>query len=199
MKTSSGRILFLLNRSVVVATTAALIPLLAPGGNSTARAAGQDPTSDIPADLRVDGPRVGIVHTTGFQVYTCAADATGKLAWTLKGPDAKFENASGLKGRHYGTPSGPAWEAADGSKVIGRKLKEHASSAADTIPWLLLEAKDHAGKGQLSSVTYIQRIHTVGGKAPALSGAKAGDEIRVAYRADYIFYGPGANPAGAKP
>ena len=147
----------------------------------------------------MEGPQVGIVHATGFQVYTCAPDAAGKLAWTLKGPDAKFENASGFKGKHYGTPSGPAWEAADGSKVVGRKLKEHASSTADTVPWLLLEAKTHAGSGKLSNVTFIQRIRTIGGKAPAVGGARAGDEIRVPYSADYVFYGPGATVHPAKP
>jgi hypothetical protein len=132
---------------------------------------------------------LGIVHASGFQVYTCAADATGKLAWTLKAPDATFENASGLKGTHS---VGPTWQADDGSKVVGRKLREHASSVADAVPWLLLEAKSHGGNGRLSGVAFIQRIHTVGGKAPAVGDAKVGDETRVAYSADYVFYGAGA-------
>jgi len=60
------------------------------------------------------------------------------------------------------------------------------------IPWLLLAAKDHGGNGVLSQVTYIQRIHSVGGKAPPATSGKVGKEVRVPYTADYIFYGPGA-------
>lgn len=182
--------------AIVALSAAATISLSALGRGSSTQAAGQDSNSDIPEDLRVDGPLVGVVHATGFQVYRCEAVATGKLAWTLKAPDATFENSSGLKGKHY---SGPTWEAADGSKVVGRKLRDHASSAADAVPWLLLDAKSHDGKGQLSTVTYVQRIHTSGGKAPAIGNAKAGDETRVAYTADYVFYGPGATIRHAKP
>ena len=170
--------------------------LVAVALTSSTQAGGQDPKSDIPDDLRVDGPLVGIVHATGFQVYRCEAIAVGKLAWTLKAPDATFENASGLKGKHY---AGPTWEATDGSKVVGRKLKDHASPTVDAVPWLLLEAKSHDGKGQLSAVTFVQRIHTSGGKAPAVGNAKAGDETRVAYTADYVFYGPGATIHPTKP
>jgi hypothetical protein len=47
------------------------------------------------------------------------------------------------------------------------------------------------GNGTFSHVTFIQRINTAGGKAPAAGDAKVGDEIRQPYTADYIFYGPG--------
>ena len=145
---------------------------------------------DVPLDLEVHGPQVAVVHATGVQVYTCTADAGGQLSWTLKGPDATFENVAGLKGRHYG---GPTWEAQDGSKVVGRKLQEHASPTGDAVPWLLLEGVKHEGNGVLSHVSYVQRIHTAGGKAPAVENAKVGDEARVRYSADYVFYGPGAS------
>jgi hypothetical protein len=144
----------------------------------------------VPDDLRVKGSPIAIVHASGFQVYVCSADAGGKLAWKFKAPDATFENAAGLKGKHY---AGPTWEADDGSKVVARKLKEHASPAPDAVPWLLLEATSHAGNGVLSNVTFIQRVHTSGGKAPAVGSAKEGDTTRAPYKADYVFYGPGAS------
>jgi hypothetical protein len=151
---------------------------------------------DIPENLRVNGPSIGVVHARGFQVYKCVADVNRKLSWTLKEPDAKFENAAGLTGTHY---AGPTWRASDGSLVRGHKLQEQASPEPNAVPWLLLEAASHEGSGKLSSVTFIQRIHTSGGVAPAVGDAKAGDEVRVNYSADYVFYGPGATTQPANP
>jgi hypothetical protein len=37
-------------------------------------------------------------------------------------------------------------------------------------------------------VTYIQRVNTVGGKAPTVSGGVAGEMARVPYTAEYFFY-----------
>ena len=52
------------------------------------------------------------------------------------------------------------------------------------------EAND--GKGALSSATTIQRINTKGGKAPAsdCDASHAGQQIRVSYSVDYLFYAP---------
>ncbi len=178
----------------IAVSIAALIWLLASAG--LAQADDKNPPSDIPDDLRVEGRPLAIVHAKGFQVYECKADTAGKLAWTLKAPDATFENSAGLKGKHY---AGPTWEAADGSKVTAHKIKEHASSDANAVAWLLLAAKEHEGSGRFATVTYIARIRTSGGKPPAIGDAKEGAEIRVPYTADYIFYGPGAKPSAASP
>jgi len=50
----------------------------------------------------------------------------------------------------------------------------------------------HEGSGVLSRATSIQRINTKGGKAPAsgCDAAHVGQELRVAYSADYVFYAP---------
>jgi hypothetical protein len=37
-------------------------------------------------------------------------------------------------------------------------------------------------------VTFIQRLNTAGGLAPATAGAAIGQEARVPYTADYLFY-----------
>ena len=138
----------------------------------------------VPKELDVEGPRVATVHATGYQVYTWDS------AWKLKAPDATF--TGGITGKHY---VGPTWECtSDGSKVIGHKMREHASPTG-AIPWLLLDAKGHEGKGVLAEVTYIQRLKTTGGVAPAAAGTKAGEEARVPYTADYVFFGPGAAPS----
>jgi hypothetical protein len=148
------------------------------------------PPANMPDNLQVSGSIVAEVHAEGFQVYALKRNAAGNLAWALKAPDATFENANGLRGKHY---AGPTWECTtDGSKVVGKKIADHSSPAADAIPWLLLAATSHDGAGIFSTVTFIQRINTTGGKAPASTDGKEGDEIRVPYTAQYIFYGPGA-------
>lgn len=142
----------------------------------------------IPPEIRVSGPPLLRVHASGVQIYVLT-ESPGGIAWKLKAPDATF-SGDGIEGKHY---AGPAWESTtDGSKVTGRKIAEHPSPDSNAVAWLLLVAKDHPGNGVMSNVLYIQRINTVGGKPPVTTGAKAGDEIRVPYSADYVFYGPGA-------
>jgi len=71
--------------------------------------------------------------------------------------------------------------------VVGKVL---ASATADpnAIPWLLLKAKSTDGPGIFAEVTYIQRVNTVGGKAPTAPGDYLGEEVRVPYTAEYFFY-----------
>jgi hypothetical protein len=129
------------------------------------------------------------VHAKGDQVYTCKGDA-GQFAWTLKAPDAQLFDKDGKSfGKHF---AGPSWEAADGSRVIGKAIANVPSPDADSIAWLLVNVVGHEGSGVLSPATTIQRINTKGGKAPAsgCDASHAGQEVRVPYSADYLFYSP---------
>jgi hypothetical protein len=131
-------------------------------------------------------------HGAGVQIYTCqsAKDDPARFSWTLSAPDAKIADKDGKPiGRHY---AGPTWEASDGSKVVGDVVARDDGPDPSAIPWLLLRAKSTAGHGRFSAVTYIQRLHTVGGKAPAAgcNATAAGQELRVSYSADYNFYMP---------
>jgi hypothetical protein len=129
------------------------------------------------------------VHAKGDQVYTCKGDG-GQFTWALKAPDAQLFSKDGkLFGKHF---AGPSWEASDCSRVTGKAVANASSPDADSIPWLLVNIVSHDGKGVLSSATTIQRIDTKGGKAPA-TGCDAshfGQEVRVPYSADYLFYAP---------
>jgi Protein of unknown function (DUF3455) len=128
------------------------------------------------------------VHAKGDQIYICQEGAT-QFTWTLKAPDAQLFDKDGKPfGKHY---AGPTWEANDGSSVKG-KAAANASPDPDSIPWLLVTVIDHKGQGVLSKVTSIQRLNTKGGKAPAsgCDSTSAGQEQRVRYSADYLFYGP---------
>ena len=129
------------------------------------------------------------VHAKGDQVYTCKEGVT-QFAWTLKAPDAQLFDKDGKPfGKHF---AGPSWEASDGSRVTGKAVANAPSPDADSIPWLLVNIVNHEGTGVLSRATSIQRINTKGGKPPAsgCDSAHAGQEVRVPYSADYLFYAP---------
>ena len=129
------------------------------------------------------------VHAKGDQVYTCKSDAA-QFTWTLKAPDAQlFDNDGKPFGKHF---AGPSWEASDGSRVTGKAVANAPSPDADSIPWLLVNILSHDGSGVLSRATTIQRLNTKGGKAPAsgCDASHAGQEARVPYSADYLFYAP---------
>jgi hypothetical protein len=146
------------------------------------------PTLAVPA-----GNRLALsVDATGVQIYSCKATATG-FAWTFVAPRADlFDDGHELVGKHF---AGPTWEwLDDGSTVVGAKVAGFTPDPA-AIPWLLLSAASHGGQGRMSKVSYIQRLQTTGGLAPA-SGCDAshvGAGAEVAYTARYYFYRPTQN------
>ena len=144
---------------------------------------------EVPAALAVPaGNKLAFYYDAiGVQIYGCDATATG-YGWVLRGPEANLYGHKGkLAGTHY---TGPTWQSKDGSTVVASKLADAPSPDATAIPWLLLGATSHTGKGRMSDVTYIQRLETVGGKAPATGcdATHAGDTVRVDYTATYYFY-----------
>ena len=129
---------------------------------------------------------------TGVQIYTCSArkDEPSKYEWILSAPEAELRDVSGKRlGRHY---AGPTWESDDGSKVTGEVKSRDNGPDASAIPWLLLVAKSNSGNGVFAKTTSIQRLDTVGGKAPAAGcdASQAGRQIRVPYTATYYFFSP---------
>jgi len=147
---------------------------------------------DIPDNLKVPSGNVLLLQAfgKGTQKYACPASATSKAtphAILLK--DDRDEGD--LVAIHFG---GPTWEALDGSSVVGDAAKAQHFKAPDPdgVDWLLLPAKSNAGKGLFSQVTYIQRLFTDGGQAPAggCDQAHEQSEVLVEYSAQYFFYGP---------
>ena len=128
----------------------------------------------------------------GDQVYTSAPSSNDPnvLEWKFKAPEAMLRSSHGaFLGVHY---LGPTWVIRDSSKVVGKLVAQAASPDPTAVPWLLLQATSpvtpHGGNGKLSNVTYIQRVDTAGGKAPATAPIQAGTEMRVHYTATYYFY-----------
>ncbi|MDZ8189172.1 MAG: DUF3455 domain-containing protein [Nostoc sp. ChiSLP02] len=152
-------------------------------------------SSQVPKNLQVPPGQSLLLKASakGSQIYVCKAksDNPNSFEWTLKAPDAVLFNEQGQQiGKHY---AGPTWELNDGTKVVAQ-AKANAPQA-NTIPWLLLSERSHQGNGILNKVNWIQRLNTVGGKAPA-SGCDATHkqlEVKVPYQADYYFWGVAAN------
>lgn len=147
----------------------------------------------VPASLNVPATQTlsVVAQASGVQIYDCSASKTdpAKFEWVFRAPEADLFDGAGRKiGKHY---AGPTWESNDGSKVIGEVKARDDGPDANAIPWLLLNAKSTSGNGVFGKAQSIQRVNTVGGKAPVggCSQAQAGKDARIAYRAAYYFYG----------
>ena len=118
----------------------------------------------------------------GVQIYRWNGSA-----WVFVAPEAILyanEDYDGVVAIHY---AGPTWESNSGSKVGGVRA---AGCTPDptAIPWLRLNGVTAEGPGIFHRVTSIQRVNTVGGIAPATPGTVVGQEARVPYKAEYVFY-----------
>lgn len=121
-------------------------------------------------------------YALGVQIYKWNG-----ASWVFVAPEATLyasHNYRGKVGTHY---AGPTWESNSGSNVIGRRLAG-CSVDSTAVDWLLLEAISTDGPGVFNGTTYIQRVNTVGGKAPTIPGGFVGAEARVPYTAEYYFY-----------
>ena len=139
---------------------------------------------NLPAALQVPPGNTVAFHAfaVGVQIYEWSGSA-----WVFVAPEAVlFADAGGHGevGIHY---AGPTWESQSGSKVFGARV---AGATVDptAIPWLLLRAVSTEGPGIFHRVTFIQRVNTTGGTAPATPGTGAGSRVEVLYTAEYVFY-----------
>jgi hypothetical protein len=148
----------------------------------------------VPTDIAVPaGHKVFLIaHAVGVQIHTCAVDPAG-YRWKFSGPRAELYGANGkLLATHFG---GPTWQARDGSRVMAT-LDGNGTITVDptAIPWLRLRATSTsagADGDRLAGTTYIQRIQTTGGLAPApetCNGGTVGNVAQIPYTADYAFW-----------
>ena len=108
---------------------------------------------------------------------------------------------------HPGLPFGsPTWQSSLDSSVVWAKMLPPPVTAgthpscpnAGSIPCLLLQSigslKGPAGGKVMTQTTYIQRLNTLGGTAPATgcsTAADVGKQIMMPYSADYYFFRAG--------
>lgn len=173
-----------MKRFILLAILAALAVSLA----GVAQAGPAEPPA--PAKVAVpDGHKLFLVgQASGFQIHECTA--TG---WRFVGPFANLYDDSGkLLTTHFG---GPSWQARDGSKVTATLDGDGTITVDPTaIPWLRLRVTSAiagADGDRLAATTYIQRLETTGGLAPAAGACNAGtlgQVARVPYTAVYAFW-----------
>ena len=121
------------------------------------------------------------VYARGVQIYRWDGQA-----WAPVGPSAKlFADAGGkgLVGTHF---AGPRWQSLSGSTVRGSVI-DRCVYDPNAIPWLSLAGVPETGPGVFAHATFIQRVNTVGGKAPATSGS-LNQVVEIPYTAEYYFY-----------
>ncbi|MEO7338509.1 MAG: DUF3455 domain-containing protein [Caldimonas sp.] len=146
----------------------------------------------LPEPVRAPAGQKMMMATNGIGeiTYECREkkDMAGQHEWAFVGPVATlYSGDRKAVGKYY---AGPTWEANDGSKVTGKQVAM-APAAAGNIPMQLVKAEPAMGAGAMQGVTYIQRVNTKGGVAPAMpcdAGTKGKRQV-VAYEADYVFYG----------
>jgi hypothetical protein len=148
--------------------------------------------ANLPAAVQVPAGNKVAMETVGVGEITYACnpkkDMAGQFEWVFVGPDAKLNDRSGKQvGKYYGPPA--TWESMDGSKLTGAQVAVSPSSAGN-IPLQLVKGNPAMGMGAMAGVTYIQRVATLGGVAPAMpcDAGTAGSKQIVKYQADYIFY-----------
>jgi hypothetical protein len=161
----------------------------------------------VPGDIQVPAGSVPFMvgHAVGTQNYVCLPSGT-VFKFVLFTPQATLFNGREALTTHYFSPNPQedgairaTWQHAhDGSTVWGQAVQASTDSrfvAPGAIAWVLLKAKGRAagspGGDTLMGTTYIQRVNTTGGSAPA-SGcsvqADVGAQAFVPYTADYFFF-----------
>jgi len=160
-----------------------LVALVAPAGADPGNGNSFPDLGDC-QQLRVGAGNVVVLDAfgVGVQIYTW----NGTI-WTGPVPAATlFADAGdhGVVATHF---AGPTWESNSGSRVVGAAI-DRCTPDPDSIPWVLLGAASTEGSGIFAKVTFIQRLHTVGGNAPTAPGTTVGEEARVPYTAEYVFY-----------
>ena len=117
----------------------------------------------------------------GFQIYHWNG-----TSWGTATPSATIYADAGGQGKIADHFAGPSWQSNSGSKVVGT-VADRCTPDAASIAWLALDAVAE-GDGLFAKVNFIQRLNTVGGNPPSTSGTFIGQEAKVPYTADYVFY-----------
>ena len=167
----------------------------------------------IPANLEVPAGNEVYLHgrATGTQNYVCLSTSTG-MRWQFLGPQATlyvsvFGDLQQQIATHFlspnpaenGLPRATWLQSFDSSQVWARAIASSTDPnfvEPNAIPWLLLQSVGGAtgptGGAMLSRTTYVQRLNTAGGIAPATGCSASTDVVGaialVPYTTDYFFY-----------
>jgi hypothetical protein len=192
------------NRGIISVVAAAVVTLTA----SASPANAHDNPPLVPQSLQVQQGNTVFLkgHAFGTQNYICLPAGTG-FAWTLFTPEATLFNRGDKQIiTHFFSPNPPAtailptWQHSRDSSAVWASAAappsfDPAFVAPGAVPWLLLQADatqdGPTGGDTLSGTTFIHRVNTSGGLAPATGCAslvQVGAKKFVPYEADYFFY-----------
>ena len=176
---------------------------------------------EVPTENRVylEGHAVGtqdyICMPCPNAITPAASCPASGFAWAFYGPQATlFDVDDGDDHQiitHFLSPNPaeadkprPTWQQSRDTSIVwannssppAQSSSDPAFVAAGAIPWLLLPVAGTqvgpTGGDKLTKTTFIQRLDTAGGIAPAASAcaaaADAGKKALVPYSADYFFY-----------
>ncbi len=202
MKSAINKISIILPAIAVIAAVftgcqkSELVPLIADSANPATKK--MISTPDVPAEIAVPAGNKVLYHcyASGVQIYQATESTTtpGQYVWTFVAPSATlYEKPNYTKqvGTHY---AGPTWEATLGPKknlfVVGTKLSS-VTEDASAVPWLLLQAVPGTDPGNFLKITFIQRLYTTGGLAPATAPTadQLSMQVSIPYTAEYYFFG----------
>ncbi len=182
----------MLRTATALASVLALSALAACGSMSSGMPMSMYSQDKLPAAVQVPAGNMVAMQTVGVGeiTYQCnpKKDMADQFEWSFVGPDAKLNDRGGKQvGKYYGPPA--TWESMDGSKLTATQVAV-APNGTGNIPYQLVKGNPAMGSGAMTGVTYIQRVNTQGGVAPAAACAasNAGAKQVVKYQADYIFY-----------
>jgi hypothetical protein len=149
---------------------------------------------DLPANLPGGNTRVATFYAEGVQKYKAQPKAGSNpvtYEWVFVAPKAELYDVTNAKVATHS--AGPTWQLTGSTtdSIYGQQFSPPRTAASPdpaSVDWLLLMPK--TGKtptGIFADVSYIQRIATEGGKAPATLPASATDTVDVKYTAIYRF------------
>ena len=203
--TTQRDIRLLQRRAVTAAATVAFVSLTL----AVSRAEAQVNPPTVPANLEVEHGNTPFLvgHAVGTQNYICLLAPKG-FAWTFFGPQATLFGDDGQQLTTHFLSANPdengtlraTWQHSEDTSAVWAKAVANSTDPAyvvpGAIPWLKLQAvgveQGPTGGMALFGTTFVQRVNTTGGIAPAADGCRhAGDigkKAPVPYTADYVFY-----------
>jgi hypothetical protein len=162
----------------------------------------------VPANLEVPaGHRpFSMAQAEGTQNYICLPSA-GVMTWTFLGPQATlFGRGDGQIMTHFLSPNPDennlaraTWQDSRDSSAVWAVTIANSTDPSfveqGAVPWLLLRVVGVEYGPQfgdrLTKTTFVQRVNTSGGSAPADGCSQPSDlgkRAMVPYRTDYVFY-----------
>jgi len=167
----------------------------------------------VPANIQVPAGNEAFLlgRAVGTQNYECQpAASVGQVAWTLFTPEATLFGDQGEPVIfHFFSPNPfefsptpfanglvrAAWQDSRDSSTVWGRVTGSATVDSNAIAWLLAQTagvqNGPTAGGTLAVTTFIHRLNTVGGLAPATgcdNPTDVGHKAFVPYTADYFFY-----------